>query len=257
MRGHVTEVTGRRHARENIENDEVVGPERAGAAVVRIAGLVAAGDDGVEGRAALAEDGALDGEAEDLRRERPAGIAKRAALRPRGAEDGLGGGEADGAEAVALADGGGLGVGLDLAIGKHRAVGRLEFHAEGAQFQEEGDGKVIGDAEAADVVGARELGDDLGRADLAAGPTRGGAGVPVGEGQDGVEGAGLLDPPEFEGVLERDALFADPEGDEGVMHADAAEVELIGAGAGVGVEQGRKSGSGHEEREVELRGGED
>ncbi len=64
--GHVTVVAGLRDGRENIEDDELVGPERAGTAVVRVAGLVAAGDDGVEGGAALAEDGALDGEFQDL-----------------------------------------------------------------------------------------------------------------------------------------------------------------------------------------------
>ena len=38
---------------------------------------------------------------------------------------------------------------------------------------------------------------------------------------------------------------ADPEGDEGVVHLDAAEIALVRTGGRVGVEEGRKRGAGH------------
>ena len=224
---------------------------------MRVARLIAAGDDGVEGDAALGQDGALDGESQSLGGEGPAGMPEVPALGAGGAQDCLGGGEADGAEPVALADRGGLGVGLDLALGEHRPGGRLDPHAEGAEPEEEGDGKIVRHAEAAHAVGPGELGDDLGGPGLAARVARLGAGAPRLEGQHGVEGAGLLDPAELERALDGEALLSDPERDEGVVHSDAAEIKLVGARGGVGVKQGREEGLSHRNREVELGGGGD
>ena len=52
--------------RENIDDDELLRTEQAGAAAVRVASLVAAGDDGIEREAAGFETGDLDGEAHAL-----------------------------------------------------------------------------------------------------------------------------------------------------------------------------------------------
>src|SRR6266478_2174719 len=53
---HVAEIAGLRVARKNIENNQRVGVERTKAALVRIAGLVAAGDNRAGRNAARAQD---------------------------------------------------------------------------------------------------------------------------------------------------------------------------------------------------------
>ena len=57
---HVAVVTGRRVTREKVEDDEFARTEWSAAAVVRIASLFAARDDGVGRQAASVQDGAVD-----------------------------------------------------------------------------------------------------------------------------------------------------------------------------------------------------
>ena len=57
---HVAEVAGLRVAREDVDDDEFPRAQRPAAAFVRVARLLAAGDDGVRRRAARAEDGGVD-----------------------------------------------------------------------------------------------------------------------------------------------------------------------------------------------------
>ena len=68
--GHVAVVAGGGDAGKDVNDDEFVGSERAGAALVRVAGLVAAGGDGVGGDGARGEAGRLDGEFQSLAGER-------------------------------------------------------------------------------------------------------------------------------------------------------------------------------------------
>src|SRR5262252_4204111 len=57
--GDVAEITCLLRARKNVEDDRFMGAKRAMAGFVRIAGLLAAGDDGMGGRAACLEDGSV------------------------------------------------------------------------------------------------------------------------------------------------------------------------------------------------------
>lgn len=68
--GHVAVVAGGGDAGKNVNDDEFVGAERAGAALVRVAGLVSAGGDGVGRDGARGEAGRFDGEFQSLAGER-------------------------------------------------------------------------------------------------------------------------------------------------------------------------------------------
>jgi len=98
-------------------------------------------------------------------------------------------------------------------------------------------------------VSAGGGGDDFGGADVLFREEFGGAVAPDLEGKDGVEDAGFSDAAELERGLEGDAAAAGAEGDEGVVNVDAAEVELVGVGDGIGVEEGRSGGARHDGRE--------
>ncbi len=238
---HVAEVSGFCYTREDVDDDELVRSEGAVTALVRIAGLIAAGDNGgAVGLSALGHDGGFDGEAKTFGRERFTLLEKGAAANLGGTEDGFGDGETDGAEAIALADGGGFGGGFDFPFGEERTAGELEFQAEFSEAEEEGGRKVVGDAEGVDAVSAGGGGDGFGGADVLVREKFGGSITPDLEGEDGVEDAGFFDASEFEGGLEGDATAAGAEGDERIMDIDAAEVELVGAGDGVGVKERRK-----------------
>ncbi len=65
--GDVAEVAGFLGARKDVKDDRLVGAQRAVARFVRVAGLGAAGDDGVAGEAAGLEDGDVNDGAEFFR----------------------------------------------------------------------------------------------------------------------------------------------------------------------------------------------
>ena len=66
-----------RRARENIENDQLIGAQRSVAALVRVAGLFAAGDDGIRRRAADPQNGRVNFGPENFGSERLSAPAQR------------------------------------------------------------------------------------------------------------------------------------------------------------------------------------
>src|SRR5690606_30916296 len=113
---------------------------------VRVAGLVAAGGDGVGGVGAGFEAGDLDGGLEAFGGEGAAVEEEAVVLFVDlgGAQEAFGGGDADGAAAVALADGAEFGGGFDFAFGEERVSGG-EGEAVGAEAVAEAGGEVVGD----------------------------------------------------------------------------------------------------------------
>ena len=235
-------VAGLRDARENIDDDEFAGAQRAGAAVVRIARLIAAGDDGVGGDAAGLEDRDLDGKFEDLARDEFAAVEKFAAGDFAGAENFFGGGEAQRAAPVAFANGGGLGGCLDLALGKECAFRHFEIEAEFEEFFVNARGEIGGHGETRLPKIFRHEGDDLRRADLALRPEFAGALEKILQREDDVEVGGAFDATEFERADDGVFFAAQAEAHERVGHLDPAEVERVGAMFGGGVEEERGGG---------------
>lgn len=94
-------------------------------------------------------------------------------------------------------------------------------------------------------MSAGDGGNDLGGSRTAA-EAGGGAIAPLFEREDFVEAAGFAHAAKFERGLKREALLAGAEGDEWIGDADAAEIELIRVGDGVGVEERRERGASHE-----------
>ncbi len=217
---------------------------------MRVARLVAARDDGVARLAAGFLDSDVDEETQALRRERFAAMDERAALDAGGAEDFFRRRETHGAQAVAGADGSGFGGGLELALGEEQAVGELQAQAGARELGVEAGREVVRDAEALRAEFAGEAEDHLGDAGARA-ELRPGLLQPVLARQHDVEAPGAFHAAEFERALHGVFLAAGAEGHERVMHRDAAVVEHVGAGVGVGVEQGRERG-GHRDRRIEF-----
>jgi hypothetical protein len=82
----------------------------------------------------------------------------------------------------------------------------------------------------------------FGGAGLALRPNLAGFGHVGFEGENAVEGGAALYPSKFKGADDGVFLAVSGERDERVGHADAAQVEGIGAAFGVGVEEGRRRG---------------
>ena len=95
-----------------------------------------------------------------------------------------------------------------------------------------------------------ELGDDFGGADCMPGETFFGAFTPGLERQDLVEGSRFPDAAELERALHGEAFLADAEGDERIVHVNPTEIELVGAGAGVGIEKRRERRTGNREKRI-------
>ena len=233
---HVAVVAGLGDPREDIDDDELVRPERTGAALVRIAGLVAARDNGVARIAALLANGGFQFETQPLRGQDLAAMEERPALDLRRTQDALGRDIAHGAQPVAFADAVRLPRALDLAFRKEQAVGEDQLEAELGQALVKRGGKIGRHAKAAQAVLARDGCDDLGDAGLVA-VTRPCSRQAFLVGEHDVEVARALDAAEFQRALDRHLPAAGAEGNEGIVDLDAAEVEHVGARVGVGIKQ--------------------
>lgn len=252
---HVAVVAGADDAGEDINDDELVGAKRAGAAAVGVASLVAAGDDGIGRVAAGGEAGDLDGVAHALAGKRFAVEEEAAALDGGGAEEFFGGGEAGGGAAVAFANGAGFGYGLDFAGGEDGIGEEGDLEAAGEERRVQKGGKIGGHNEVRSFQFARELEDDLGDRGALLVAAAGGGGVGQGlEGEDLVEGGFLKGATEFEGVEHANFFGADLDGDEGVVDLEAGEVAEIGATLGIREKKERRGGHG---KNVELGKGHD
>ncbi|MEY4816666.1 MAG: hypothetical protein RLZZ162_3739 [Verrucomicrobiota bacterium] len=247
---HVAVVARGRDAREDVDDDELIWPEGSGAPLMGVAGLVAAGDDGVGRDAARLQNGDLDGELEHFTRHPFPAVQQFPAGDRAGAENVFRGREAEGAESIAFANGGGFSGGFDFACGKERTIGDFEVEAEFAEFLVNPSGEIFWNREARLRKILCEEIDKFGGAEFAIRPEVAGAFHVRFQREDDVERGCFFDPPELE-RSDHGVFFAPhAEGDERVGHFDATKVKGVGAACGVGVKEGRREGFGSHERAV-------
>ena len=250
---HVAVVTRGRDAREDVDDDELIWPEGSGTPLMGVAGLVAASDDGVGRDAARLQNCDLDGELEHFTRH-PFSPVKQFPTGDRaGAENIFRGREAEGAETIALANGGGFSGGFDFARGEERAVGDFEVEAEFEEFFVNPGGEIFGNREARLREILCEEINKLGGAGFAFRPEVAGALYVKLQREDDVERGRFFDPPEFERADHGVFLAAQAEGDERVGHVNATEIKRVGTPRGVGVKERRREGFGSHERSVAGR----
>lgn len=120
--GHVSPITGLKHAGENIDDDKIVGFQRSATAAVRIAGLVTAGYDRIGRKAARVDTGGLNGRADAFAGERAAIVDQAPTLDGGFAQHLFGRSETDGRTAVACPDRLGFIIGFDLTFGEDRSL---------------------------------------------------------------------------------------------------------------------------------------
>src|ERR1043166_1651781 len=157
----VAEIAGLLRARKNVENDGFVGAQNAVPALVRVAGLPAAGDDGVGGNAAGLDHGDVDYGAEFLRGQRHIVIKQFAVASDFGRFQNL---DAFGQSDLGHHQGGAdffyfIGV-LALAFGKEGSVANDDFDFQPAQFTGEAVGKIAGNKNLFQPVFPHDHGDD-------------------------------------------------------------------------------------------------
>jgi len=145
--------------------------------------------------------------------------------------------------------GGPLGGRLEFALREEEALGDLEVEAKFEKLVIDARREIARNRESllTEILG-EEI-DHLGRAGLALRPELAGALEEAFEREDDVEGGVFPHAAELERADDGVFLAARAEGDEGVGHAHAAEVERVGAAFGIGVEEGIR---GQVERVVEL-----
>lgn len=238
--GHIAVIAGSGDARENIDDDQFVRANRAGAAFVRIARLVSAGDDGIGGNPAGLKDGDLDGELKQLACDKAAAMEELTPGNFARAEDFFGSGKAERTQAVALADSFGLRRGFDFPFRKERAGGDFEIETEFEEFVENSRGEIVRDGEAGLFELFRDEENHLGGTDCALGPEFASA-LHIGlKGENTIEVGGLFNPAKLQGTDDGVFLAAEAKGHERVGDIDAAEIERVGAAFGVGVEERRR-----------------
>ena len=236
VRRHVAVVAGGGHAREKVEDDEFTRAERTAAALVRVARLLAAGDDGVRRRAALAQDGRIDLGAEALGGERGVAPTKFGVGHGTVARDGLRGGEdfhgachpgGGGLEGVAqeFEFSGGL---VEAFREEDTAFRRRDRDALAVQGEARRQRKAVGDDCPGDAAGLEEERRDLGERGFSAEELfvllR-----KFAQADDLVDGGLAASAVHFE-VAQEDRLAAIlHQQDEGVRHEELRGVEHVGA----------------------------
>ncbi len=128
----------------------------------------------------------------------------------------------------------------------------MDGQVAGAQLFEKEGGEVAGDGEGGDAAPGREVGDEVGGAgagEIGAGLAN--LGLEGLEGENLVKGGFLETAAEFEGAEDGDFFAAPGDGEEGVVAFEAAKVEEVAAGVGVGVEEKRGRFGGHS-RQIEM-----
>jgi hypothetical protein len=238
-------VAGAGHPGKDVDDDQFVRAERPGAALVRIAGLVAAGDD------RAGRNGPASRHATSMANLSISLVTVRPRYTSRpgdaaAAQDPLGGGEPKGAAPIAFPDGGGLGAVLISRSGNSMPSATTRRTPSCCRRSEQPGGKIVRHGEAAHAVLAGEEANHLGRTGAPVRPGLAGALVIALQRQDVVEAGGFPQAAEFECPHDGDPAAATAEGHKGIGHLDAAKIEGVGTAVGVGVEERRGRGwAGH------------
>jgi len=243
--GDVAEVTGTGIAGKDVEDDGLVGAERAGAALMGITGLDAPGHNGVFGEGTGPEAGGLHFDAESFGREDGTSPAEDLAGANLGDAENF-----HGAMEPSLGGAQGLGEVADLKVAfletfRKEGVGNgLKADAGAPEIAKETDGKAGGNFGGADAVVPENGREDARVRGL------GEAEAPLFflKVETGVDGGGAAGPVDFEGAKENEGLTA-RRAEPGKVVGDEETGRVGEIGNAVGVAEEETGGPGHDQED--------